>query len=693
MIFSIKARHHIRKPALLLAGLMACAACMGGARPALAADRAGAAELLKQAHEHARKGDLGAAHAALRKASEADPTWYAPNLARAGAFLFKRDGIAAENELKLAMQRGASEQVVRHLMGQAQELQGDMREARRWLTGGPFSKSGAVRGWTTLGRVEIASGNLPAAGKAFDQALAVNPVDSELWVDIARLRFLGGEQKQALEAVERAVELAPENPKALQYHGQLTREQLGLLPALIWFERALKIAPNDVNLLVEYAATLGDLGRNAEMLAATRKILDADPDNPNAYFMQAVLAARAGKTSLARRLMLKTEGKLQNLPAALLVDGALEYRAGNLNQAIDRLQRLYARQPQNRQAMQMLARAMQRNGEYAEVVRRFRAAADRSDATPYLLTVVGRSLEQLDRRDEAAIYLNRAAQTFAPAMQPIAVPDSLPVLALAARDRPNDARAVIPYIRGLLAAGQADRALVEAKRLRDLNTGAADAHLLVGDVEMIAGRWPEASEAYRQGAAIRMTDLTLLRTLAAIARTGADADARQFNGQYLDRNPFHPMALRIQSMSVLDAGQWAIAAPMLRDLRDRIGLQDAFLMADLAMAELKLGRNGQAAEAAEAAYRAQPASPVSAHIWGMALLAEGKRLADAEALLEKAHRGNPGNGFMAWNLARAYKARGKTQSARNLLRHALSRGAFPERDQAEAMLKELGAGA
>src|SRR3546814_13277866 len=65
--------------------------------------------------------------------------------------------------------------------------------------------------------------------------------------------------------------------------------------------------------LIEDAATLGDLGRMRAMLAVTRRAIAADPAHPRAYYLQAVLAARAGRFDLARVLLPKTGGPLNGM--------------------------------------------------------------------------------------------------------------------------------------------------------------------------------------------------------------------------------------------------------------------------------------------------------------------------------------------------------------------------------------------
>ena len=91
------------------------------------------------------------------------------------------------------------------------------------------------------------------------------------------------------------------------------------------------------------------------MLAASRAILAVDPKNSNAWLLQAALAARAGKYDLARSLYRRTNGALDDQPAAQLLAAAVDLQTGNAEQGVQRLQRLLVLQPDNAKARRLLA--------------------------------------------------------------------------------------------------------------------------------------------------------------------------------------------------------------------------------------------------------------------------------------------------------------------------------------------------
>lgn len=462
--------------------------------------------------------------------------------------IVRGDGVAAEVAIREAVKGGTPPDTLRAAMGEALMLEGNLGEARKWL-GGNFAPGTEGRGWRARGRLELAQGNLGAAGQAFDQALRRTPRDPLLWVDIARLRYTGGEQVQAVAAASQAVAFGPKNVRALELKGMLVREQYGLVASLPWFEAALEQAPTDKSVLGEYAATLGDIGNYRDMLVVCRKLAQVDPGNPRALYLQAVLAARAGQTALARSIMLKTGDRLRDMPAAILLNGVLEYRAGNLNLAVELFDRLLRLQPDNREAGELLARALAQSGDDQQVLQRFLMAADRPGASTYLMSIAAHSLERVKRGRDAALFRARIARGEA---QPFAViPPGAPlgVLALRQADDPGKAETVVPYVRALLAAGRGADALSLAVQLRNANPGAADAHMLVGDVRIMLGDPAGAVKDWREAARIRLTAPLLQRLTTGLRMAGDPAMADKLATAFLNQHPQSMLAKRLLSAS------------------------------------------------------------------------------------------------------------------------------------------------
>ena len=505
----------------------------------------------------------------LAGAASAGPSVLDTVRAQARAAMARRDPIAAEVPLREAIRRGVSPEAVRAQLGEALLARGDRQGARQVLGEGGFTPDRAGLGWRVRGELLMADGNLAGAGAAFDQALRIVPGDALLWVAIARLRFLGGEQAQAIEASAHAVELDGTSVPALSLRGMMIREQVGLRAALPWFEAALRRAPDDPGLLAEYAATLGDIGEYRAMLVVCRKLVDVDPGNRQALYLQAVMAARAGKTDLAHAIMDRTGTALRDVPAAILLNGILEYRAGKTKVAVELFGRLVRMQPDNLQAQQLLARAMAANGDARGMAWQFDGLARQPWAPPYLLTLTARTWQGLGQPDRARGFLDRASAQGRRGAVPL--PTDLPLAALTLRynDSPNFASSAVPYARVLLGAGQRLEAQAVADRLSAANPGAADAWLVSGDARIIAGNARAALDAYEKAAAIRFNEPVLWRMDAALRAAGQAREADGIAARYLVQNPSSLAAMKLLRAAWLEEGRVEDAAAMAQALRAR----------------------------------------------------------------------------------------------------------------------------
>jgi tetratricopeptide (TPR) repeat protein len=204
-------------------------------------------------------------------------------------------------------------------------------------------------------------------------------------------------------------------------------------------------------------------------------------------------------------------------------------------------------QPDNLQARMLFVRALRRQELNAEAVDAADLWARQDFAPPYLLTNTAQAYSALGRKPDAAAMLARAADTGSRQAGPIPPAQPLAALAIGYGDAPNLAGSAVPYIRGLIAAGDGLRAQAVADRLRLANPGAADAWLLSGDARMMLDNKLGALDMYGRAAMIRFNLPTLLRIDQAMRALGHHADANALVARFLKQNPGNPQALKLLS--------------------------------------------------------------------------------------------------------------------------------------------------
>ncbi len=658
--------------------------------PAAAASRDEARAALQAGLAHFYAGDARAARIELLNATKADPDWSLAQAVSARNFLALGDGVAAEAAIGRAVAEGMPEGVLQHLKLHAWLLQG---QADRVMAEPLADKVRAVSRAYALrirGRAAMNLGDYDGAAKEFDAALRFAPTSSLLWSDIGRFRMQGGNVTGAVEAAARAVALNQHNVEALMLTGELARGQFGLMASIPWFERVLEIDRGNIDAMLQMAATLGDAGRAREMLAMTRRVLAADPDNAQAWYLQAVLAARAYKPELARSLLYRTGGRLDSLPGVMLLKAVLAMQENNSEQAIAQLEDLVAVQPDNLRARRLLGTAMWRAGDARSAIAVLGRMAQRPDADSYTLSVIGRAYEDAGDRASAARYLERASLPMKGEPVPFEMAGDLARMAAAQAGNADDANVAVPRIAAIIASGQASEGLAEAERLQARNPGAPAAHMLVGDALMALSRPHDAATAYARAANIRFTEPVALRFIAALKADGHEAGALRVLDLFLSQNPRSVAGLLLASDHFMATAQWDAAIGVLEGLRTRLGNSDATILNNLAWAWFSKGNAGKAIEFSSAAYAIAPANPAVVNSYGWILFKTGQDKAGGIALLAKAVAIAPGHPGLRYQLAQALTAMGRKAEAVPHLQAALAVSNFPDRKAAGALLAANG---
>ncbi len=673
----------VRIGAILVAAALVLAGIVIVARRAAAPDPRGA---LTASLAALKRGNYSAArnHALLATKG--------PDAAAANAVLGRVDllmgrGVAAEGALTRAVAAGMPADRLHQLFAEAYLLQGDpdraLAEAARAM---PRYAGVAAR---VRARALAAKGDVPGAVALLEREVAGNPRDGGAYGDLGRIRFDAGDVLGADMAVQRALALDPADLDAIVLAGEVVRSRYGLRAALPWFGKVLERDAYYHPALIEYAATAGDLGQYRTMLEASRRALAARPNSPEALYLQAVLAARAGKRDLARTLLARTGDAGLNVPGVVLLAGLIAYADGSYGQAVISFGELVGRQPMNLVARRLLGAALLRSGDARGALEALRPLAVRADADSYTLMLAGRAFEATGERDWAARLLDRAARPMLGDPRPFASDAGPAALANMVAKAPGDPAAAVAYVRGLLDAGEAAAALGQAQAVASASPGAPGAQLLAGDAFAATGRFGPALARYRQAADLRFDAPVMLRLVEAAVRTGQRKQGAEALALYLAQSPQSVVARRALANLQLGVRDWEAAVDTLEELRAAAGNRDAVLLAQLGYAYTGAGDPATGAAYARVAYGLLPMNPAVSDAYGWALYERGDT-AGALQLLAKAATLAPAHAGIRWHLAQALAETGRAAEAKAAIAMALGDPAFQDRRPAAALLKALG---
>ncbi len=589
------------------------------------------------------RGNYSAARNDALAAIAADPASANAHLALARAYLLLGDGLAAEAALTRANDQGIPVSRTRGARARALFLQGDLDRGLAEAVAAPPSDETAIR---THARILAAQGQRQAAehllAPLLAPVLARHKNVAPALVDLARLRIEAGDIAGAAVAATRAAALAPRDPSALAVQGEIVRTRYGLVAAMPWFEAALRRDAYYYPALIEYAATLGDLGQYADMLAATRKALAARPGSPQALYLQATLAVRAGRITLARSLLQRAGPIGDRVPGPMLLAGALDYVDSRSEQAIGTWRQLVERQPLNLPARRLLAAALLRSGDARGALAMLGPLIARGDADTYSLTLAARASERLGDRAAAGRQLDRAATGSSRPSGTFAIDGPLASIAQDAARAPGDPSLAVALIRGRIDSGDIDIGIDLARTLAAQSPGDPALQRALGDAFNAGGRVGEAVGAYTRAADLAFDEPTMLRLVDALGRAGHARQAAISLALYLQQNPQSIVAQRLRAHWQVASGAGAKAIEPLEALRHMTGNRNATLLTDLALAYVAAGDGAVARRYARAAYALSPLDPAVVDAYGLALAAD-QEVTGARQLFAKALSLDPGN--------------------------------------------------
>lgn len=540
------------------------------------------------------------------------------------------DGVGAEAVVKAALAAGGDGAVLRPLLARAYAMQGDGARALQAIDAGPIAPAMIGEAAWVAGNVHLDKGDLGAARDAYDRAVRELPRESALWVDVARFRDANADTLGARDAVDYAIELDEANSAALALKANLVRTKDGLTAALPWYDAALAANPDDAGALIDQAATLGDLGRYRDMLASLRRAASLVPGNPRLYYLQAVVAARAGNYLLARSLLQRTRGQMDDQPAFMLLSAIVELQLGGEAVAASWADRLLAEQPHNITAHRIAVAANWADGDSDSAADALAPIAARADADSWTLLMAARVAAEQGKADASAGYLARAAALTRGEAAPFGGTDNYGLLAIGADAEPLNPAKAIPAIAAEMASGNSARAIARAVRLRDANRGVADAHILLGDALLSGGEFVRAVESYRKARDLDAGERTTLRLANALYRAGDAAGSGAAILALRDSQPSSIAADRLAGHLAMDMENWDRAIAHFERVRRRIGDRDVVILRELARAWAAKGEGDRALPLIADAYRLQPLNAQIMRAYADLLAQRGKGQAAAD---------------------------------------------------------------
>jgi tetratricopeptide (TPR) repeat protein len=152
-----------------------------------------------------------------------------------------------------------------------------------------------------LGVVNAKRGQLAAARRDYERAVALAPWFVPAWVNLADLLRLESRDEEGAAALGRAIEVDPNNASVHYALGLLRVRQRRTAEALVELERAAELDPATPDFAYAYAIGLHSAARTGEALETLRRANARNPGARNVLVALVTINRERGALAEARR--------------------------------------------------------------------------------------------------------------------------------------------------------------------------------------------------------------------------------------------------------------------------------------------------------------------------------------------------------------------------------------------------------
>jgi cellulose synthase operon protein C len=418
-------------------------------------------KLISSARDYLARQDEAAAVIQLRNALQKNAQNGEARLLLGQVLLRQGDPLAAEKELRRALEFGQSKAMVAPSLaramlelGQTEALVREFGESHAE----PAAAEAELR--TALGEARLRLGRSAQARVDFEAALALQPNHALARLGMAMLALGDGQPEQALALVDQALIDDPRQARAHGMRSDLLLARGDAAGAKQALARAIEVNPRYTAArlaLVSLLISEGALDEAAAQVAAGRKAGHVDA---RLVLLDAMVSMRKGERTAARDKVHQVLKVAPDHVPSLLLAGQIDLADNNVSSAQQQLRKALNRAPNNEAVRRALAAAYLRSNQPTramDTLQPLLANAKRQDAG--LMMLAGESYLANGDLKEAAVYFSRAsdAQT-----QKAAAQTRLGQIALATGD-PEGGLQLLESAAGIEGSGfQADLALIAA---------------------------------------------------------------------------------------------------------------------------------------------------------------------------------------------------------------------------------------
>ncbi|MBK8015821.1 MAG: PEP-CTERM system TPR-repeat protein PrsT [Betaproteobacteria bacterium] len=522
-----------------------------------------------------RRG-LAGAIIQLKNALQDNPSMLAAHVLIGRAFLENFQPEGAEISFERAIKLGIDRTEVAVPLAQALLMQGKAREVLERFA--PEVLIGTQRAQLMVLRSQAHKqlGELGMAATALEEARAQDPGSVLAQLALADLLSEKGQQKDALALASKALEVAPSDPRAWYVIGSIHHFSGDAPKALQAYDKALQLAPRYADARIARVTLLMSTGRLRETAADWDFFRKEHPDEPRSNYLRAVYSARIGDIAGAKEGLSRAAKVLgaipldvmkQRAPDVLALTGTVYFGLEEYEKARKYLESYIAIVPNEVPGRRMLGAVYIRRNDAVSAIKALEPAYRLAPRDPGVLTLLGEAYLARGRGQAAMELFQKAADIRG------ATPALQTTLALS-----------------MLQVGQPESAIEQLGSVLGRDSGQRGASVVLALTYLRAGEPRKAVAAMEKSALRHPEDPNVLNVLGVSHMAARDiTKARAAYEKALQLAPaFEPAALNLAKLEVYE-GKHDSARARLRTVLQSNG-RSVQAMHEFAKLEATAGR-------------------------------------------------------------------------------------------------------
>jgi putative PEP-CTERM system TPR-repeat lipoprotein len=269
----------------------------------------------------------------------------------------------------------------------------------------------------TRGYAQIDLGQTRAAIQSLEQARQIAPNNPAALVAQSMAYLRGGSLSDAVAMAQQAVAKGPADPASWNMRGSVAHAQGNVQEALAGYGKALALKPDYLDALIARASLLFDLNRNDEAARDVAVLKQKFPGDPRSAYLQALLAGRQGKNAEARNALITAAGALDALPfdavkvrpQLMLLGGVAHYSLGQNEKAKTYLGNYLNQYPTQVGAGKIMAAILMGEKNYAGVIAVLEGPAKTRPNDAQALSMLATAYMAMGQHGKAVSLLEQAS--------------------------------------------------------------------------------------------------------------------------------------------------------------------------------------------------------------------------------------------------------------------------------------------